>query len=139
MWKRAGLSCLIAVNAFAKPAAPAPSKLVVTEPIIEVLDPIGSVSVASVQEGLTKLTPELAKCGDASKWTGDALVWMVTDWRGKVIKIDVAVEKLTVEKCFNVALKQLVVPHAHSRATTMMRLRLAPPEPPPADPSDQLK
>jgi len=126
------------VPVLAKPAA-TPSKLVVTEPIIEVLDPIGSVNVTSVQEGLTKLTPELAKCGDDSKWTGDALVWLVTDWRGKVIKIDVAVEKLAVEKCFGVALKTLVVPHAHNRATTMMRLRLAPPAPPPTNPNDELK
>jgi len=130
------LLCVLAAPVAAKPA---PSKLVVTQPIIEVLDPGGSVTVSTVQEGIAKLTSDLAKCGDDSTWTGDALVWIVTDWHGKVTKVEVAVEKLAVEKCLGVTLKKLVVPHALSRATTMMRLRVAPPDPPPVNPKDQLK
>ena len=119
-------------TAFAKPL---PSKLVVTQPIIEVLDPGGSVSVATVKEGLANISPLIAKCGDDAKWTGDALVWIVTDWHGKVIKAEVAAEKQSVERCLVTSLKRLVVPKAQSRATTMMRLRVAAP-PPPLDPND---
>ncbi len=139
MWKRVGLLCAFAAASAPAAAKPPASKLVVTQPIIEVLDPGGSVTVATVQLGLAKLTPELAKCGDDAKWTGDALVWLITDWHGKVVKAEVAVEKLAVEKCLAVALRGLVVPRANSRATTMMRLRIAPPPPPPVDPNDQLK
>ena len=117
-------------------AKPLPSKLVVTEPIIEVLDRTGSVTVASVQEGLGKIDRDIAKCGDDSKWVGDALVWLVTDWHGKAMRVEVAVEKSSVERCLETVLKRVVVPKAQSRATTMMRLRIAPPAP---DPDDQLK
>jgi hypothetical protein len=92
---------LSSVAAFAKP--PPPSKLAVTQPILEVLDPIGSVSAPQIREGLTKIEPYLAKCGDDAKWTGDALVWLVTDWHGKVIKVDVAANKSSVERCLVVA------------------------------------
>ena len=119
-------------SALAKPPA---SKLVVTQPIMEVLDPNGSISVATVKEGLTKIEPFLAKCGDDAKWTGDALVWVVTDWHGKVIKAEVATEKSSVERCLVTSLKRLVVPKAQGRATTMMRLRIAPPSPA-LDPND---
>jgi hypothetical protein len=91
-----------------------------------------------VQEGITKIDRDIAKCGDDAKWVGDALVWLVTDWHGKVIKAEVAVEKSAVERCLVGALKRLVVAKAQSRATTMMRLRLAPPVVP-VDPNDQLK
>jgi hypothetical protein len=114
---------LSSVAAFAKPPQ---SKLAVTQPILEVLDPIGSVSAAQVKEGLGKIEPYLAKCGDDSKWTGDALVWLVTDWHGKVIKVEVAANKSPVERCLVLALKRIVVPKAQGRATTMMRLRLGP-------------
>ena len=117
-------------------AKPLPSKLVVTEPIIEVLDRTGSVTVASVQEGLGKIDRDIAKCGDDSKWVGDALVWLVTDWHGKAMRVEVAVEKSSVERCLETVLKRVVVPKAQSRATTMMRLRIAPPAP---NPDDQLK
>ena len=137
MWTRVGLFCVLAVSSVAL-AKPPPSKLVVTQPIIEVLDPAGSVSTATVKDGLAKIERELAKCGDDSKWTGDALVWLVTDWHGKVIKAEVAAEKSAVERCLVAGLKRLVVPKAQSRATTMMRLRVAPPAVP-ANPSDQLK
>lgn len=109
-----------------------------TQPILEVLDRSGSVSVATVQEGLAKIERDLARCGDESKWTGDALVWLVTDWHGKVIKAQVAVDKASVERCLVAGLKRIVVPKAQSRATTMMRLRIAPPAVP-ANPNDQLK
>lgn len=117
---------MLSSAAFAKPAA---SNLVVTQPILEVLDPVGSVSKASVQEGLAKIDRDLAKCGDDAKWTGDALVWLVTDWHGKVIKAEVASNKSAVERCLVTTLKRLVVPKAQSRATTMMRLRIATPSP----------
>jgi hypothetical protein len=135
-----GLCCVaLAAPAAAVPVPVPKSKLIVTEPVIEVLDPGGSTTVANVEDALTKLTPEFAKCGDDSKWTGDALVWLVTDWHGKVLEVKIAVEKTAVEKCLIGALKLLVVPHVHSRATTMMRLRVAPPAPTPMDPKDQLK
>lgn len=128
MWTRAGLFLVISVSvALAKPP---PSKLVVTQPIIEVLDPVGSVSAATVQEGLAKIAPYLARCGDDAKWSGDALVWLVTDWHGKVIRAEVAADKTAVERCLLANLKRLVVPKAQSRATTMMRLRVAPPADP---------
>ena len=125
-------------TALAKPPA---SQLVVTQPIMEVFDPNGSVSAATVKEGLAKIEPFLAKCGDDAKWTGDALVWLVTDWHGKVIKVEVATEKSSVERCLATSLKRLVVPKAQGRATTMMRLRLAPPAKPldPLDPRNQLE
>jgi hypothetical protein len=127
---------LVAIGvAEAKPA----TKLVVTHPVLEVHDPGGTVSVATVQEGLAKIGDVLAKCGEESKWSGDALVWLVTDWHGKTIKAEVAVEKSAVEKCLVLGLKRLVVPKAHSRATTMMRLRIAAPAPPPIPPTEQLK
>lgn len=136
MWTRVGLFCvLLSATALAKPPA---SKLVVTQPIIEVLDPAGSVSIATVQEGLTKIERDLAKCGDDAKWTGDALVWLVTDWHGKVIKAQVAADKTAVERCLVAGLKRLVVPKAQSRATTMMRLRVAAPVTP-VNANDQLK
>lgn len=119
------LLALSSVAALAKP--PPPSKLLVTQPILEVLDPIGSVAASQVKEGLVKIEPYLAKCGDESKWTGDALVWLVTDWHGKVIKVEVAANKAPVERCLVAALKRIVVPKAQGRATTMMRLRLAEP------------
>ena len=111
------------VTALAKPL---PSKLVVTQPIIEVHDPVGSVSVATVKVALSKIEPALTKCGDDAKWTGDALVWLVTDWHGKVLKAEVATDKSSVERCIAASLKRVVVPKAQSRATTMMRLRIAP-------------
>ncbi|MDQ3337339.1 MAG: hypothetical protein M4D80_19430 [Myxococcota bacterium] len=124
MWKRVGLICaLMSSSALARPAA---SKLVVTQPIIEVLDPVGSVSVATVKVGLSKIERDLTKCGDDAKWSGEALVWLVTDWHGKVIKAEVAAEKSSVERCIAASLKRVVVPKAQSRATTMMRLRIAP-------------
>ena len=133
MWTRVGLViCALGAPAFAKPLP----KLVVTQPIIEVLDRGGSVSTATVKEGLAKIEGDIAKCGVDAKWTGDALVWLVTDWHGKVIKAEVATEKPIVERCLVTSLKKLVVPKAHSRATTMMRLRVAPPEP---AVSDELK
>ena len=107
-----------------------------TYPIIEVLDPVGSVSAETVKAGISKLQDQLAKCADDAKWTGDALIWLVTDWHGKVIKAEVAVGKTGIERCLQTSLKRLVVPKAQSRATTMMRLRVALPEP---DPADQLK
>jgi hypothetical protein len=139
VWTRVGLCVVIAFAASPVLAKPAPSKLVVTLPILEVLDPGGSVSPASVQQALSKVERELAKCGDESKWTGDALVWLITDWHGKVVKTEVAVEKPAVERCLVAGLKRLVIPKAQSRATTIMRLRVSPPPPPPVNPADQLR
>jgi hypothetical protein len=124
---RVGL--VLALSSVAALAKPPSSKLAVTQPILEVLDPLGAVSAAQVKEGLAKLAPYLARCGDDSKWTGDALVWLVTDWHGKVIKVDVAANKAPVERCLVAALKRIVVPKAQGRATTMMRLRLAEADP----------
>lgn len=138
--KAIAVAILLATTPAAAVPVPVPvkTKLVVTQPIIEVLDPGGSVTVPTVQDGIAKLTADLAKCGDDSKWTGDALVWLVTDWHGKVTRVEIAVEKLAVEKCLGAALKKLVIPKALTRATTMMRLRVAPPTPP-VNPTDQLK
>lgn len=131
VWTRVVVGLLLSLaSSSVVVAKPAASKLVVTQPILEVLDPVGSVSTATVQEGLAKIEPYLAKCGDDAKWTGEALVWLVTDWHGKVIKAEVAAGKTAVERCLLANLKRLVVPRAQSRATTMMRLRLAPPAPP---------
>ena len=138
MWTYVVGGLLLAISSTAL-AKPIPSKLVVTQPIIEVLDPAGSVAAPQVKEGLAKIQAELVKCGDDAKWTGDALVWLVTDWHGKVIKAEVATEKSVVERCLITNLKRLVVPKAQSRATTMMRLRLAPPVPAPGSPADQLE
>lgn len=135
MWTRVVVGLLWVSTAFAKPP---PSKLVVTQPIIEVLDPGGSVTTATVKEGLATIAPFLARCGDDAKWSGDALVWLVTDWHGKVIKAEVAAEKSSVERCLVANLKRLVVPKAQSRATTMMRLRVAPPATTP-DAANQLE
>jgi hypothetical protein len=130
------LICVLApMAALAKPL---PSKLVVTQPIIEVMDPVGSVTVATVKVALSKLEPAIAKCGDDAKWTGDALVWLVTDWHGKVLKAEVAADKTSVERCIAAGLKRVVVPKAQSRATTMMRLRIAPAASP-QSPADELE
>ncbi len=126
VWTRAGVFLAVTLLVSVASAKPPSSKLVVTQPIVEVLDPAGSVSVATVRQGLSSIDRDLAQCGDDSKWTGDALVWIVTDWHGKVTKVDVAVEKAPVQKCLATALKRLVVPKAQSRATTMMRLRVSP-------------
>ena len=135
MWTHVvgGLILVLSSTALAKPA----SKLIVTQPIIEVLDPVGSVGAAQVKLGLSKIQSDLVKCGDDAKWTGDALVWLVTDWHGKVIKAEVAADKTVVERCLIAGLKRLVVPKAQSRATTMMRLRLAPADS--GTPADQLE
>ena len=136
MWTRVGLICVLApALALAKPLPP--SKLVVAQPILEVMDPVGSVTVDSMKVALAKVAPALAKCGDDAKWTGEALVWLVTDWQGKVLKAEVAADRTSVERCIAASLKRIVVPKAHSRATTMMRLKIAPAASPhgPADAS----
>lgn len=122
MWKRALVLVALSVPAAAKPPS---SKLTVTHPILEVLDPLGAVSAVEVREGLGRIAPYLAACGDNAQWTGEALIWLVTDWHGKVMKVEVAANKAPVERCLVAALKRIVVPKAQGRATTMMRLRLA--------------
>lgn len=124
-------------------ANPPTLELAATAPVIEVLDPSGSIDAAAVQGALDKLAPALARCATDATWSGDALAWIVVDWHGKVTKLELAVDKPVVEPCLVGELRKLVISRAHGWATVMLRLRFGPvlvsgkrpasepPEPPP--------
>lgn len=109
------------------PPATAPQAIGVGVPIIEVLDPSGTMTAPFVRTALMKVEPELMKCADASKWQSAALVWIVTDWRGKVTKLELAVDSAAVEKCFAKVLKTIVVKSAQVRATAFVKLTVGVP------------
>ncbi len=102
---------------------PAPAKAVrVNLPIIEILDPSGTMTEPFVRAAFTKVEPELLKCADAVKWQSTAFVWMVTDWRGKVSKLELAVDSASVEKCLSTVLKTIVVQQSQVRATAFVKI-----------------
>jgi len=104
-------------------ASPPVIDVVATTPVLEILDPSGSVERAGVEAAVGKLA--LAHCASDAQWTGDAFAWIVTDWHGKVTKLELAVDKPAVETCLAAELKQLVIPRAQGRATIFARLHLA--------------
>lgn len=110
-----------------------PVNLVMTLPVIEVLDPSGAITNVEVTAGLAKVQPELLSCAQTARFSGDALAWIVTDWRGKLSKLELAVQSAALEKCLAKALKKLVVTKAQARATTMVRLHWEPTKPPVRD------
>lgn len=112
---------LLAVPAYASPPV---IDVAATTPVLEILDPSGSVDRTAVEGALAKLA--LAPCASDAAWNGDAFAWIVTDWRGKVQKLEVAVDKPAVETCLVTELKKLVVPKAQGRATIFARLRIGP-------------
>lgn len=103
-----------------------PLKLVMTLPVIEVLDPSGAITNVEVTAGLAKVQPELLSCAQTARFSGDALAWIVTDWRGKLSKLELAVQSAALEKCLAKAFKKLVVSKAQARATTMVRIHWEP-------------
>lgn len=110
-----------------KPVEPAPAKppekrVRVNMPIIEVLDPSGAMTAPFVRAAIVKVEPELLKCADSAKWASTAFVWMVTDWRGKVTKLELAVDSAAVEKCLATALKTVVVQQSQVRATAFVKM-----------------
>jgi hypothetical protein len=123
--RRALIAWLVALASHAD-AAPPTLDVVATAPVVEVLDPSGTIDAAAVQDAVGKIARELAACGSDASWTGDALVWIVVDWHGKVGKLELAVGKPAVETCFATWLRKLVIAKAQGRATIFARLRLAP-------------
>jgi hypothetical protein len=111
-------------GAVAKPPEVQPVSLPVNLPVIEVLDPSGAVTQAAVREAIAKIEAELAQCAADEKWKGDALAWIVSDWHGKVTKLELAVDKPAIERCFTKSLKGIVIAKAQGRATMMLRLRV---------------
>jgi len=107
-------------------AAPPTIDVAATAPVIEVLDPSGAIDAAAVQDAFGKIARALATCGSEASWTGDALVWIVVDWHGRVGKLELAVDKPAVEPCVASELRKLVIAKAQGRATIFARLRLAP-------------
>jgi hypothetical protein len=101
---------------------PAEKKIRVTLPIIEVLDPSGALTAPFVRSAIMKVEPELLKCAESAKWQNTAFVWMVTDWRGKVTKLELAVDSAGVEKCLSTVMKTIVVQSSQVRATTFVKL-----------------
>jgi hypothetical protein len=106
-------------------ASPPTIGVAATAPVIEVLDPGGAIDAAAVQDAIGKRARELARCGSAVSWTGDALVWIVVDWHGKVGKLELAVDKPAVETCLSAELRKLVIAKAQGPATIFARLRVA--------------
>jgi len=107
-------------------ASPPTIDLVATAPVVEVLDPSGAIDAAAVHEALGKVAPAVASCGAEATWSGDALAWIVVDWHGKVAKLEVAVDKPSVEPCIAGALRKLVIGKAQGWATVAARLRVGP-------------
>lgn len=118
------LAWLFALAARAE-ASPPTISVAATAPVIEVLDPGGAIDAAAVQDAFAKRARELARCGSAASWTGDALAWIVVDWHGKVGQLELAVDKPAVETCLATELRKLVIAKAQGRATIFARLRLA--------------
>ncbi len=110
-----------------KPVEPAPppkpeKRVRVNMPIIEILDPSGTMTAPFVRAAIMKVEPELLKCAEASKWQSTAFAWIVTDWRGKVSKLELAVDSAGVEKCLSTVLKSIVVQQSQVRATAFVKL-----------------
>lgn len=110
-----------------KPVDPAPppkpqKRVRVNMPVIEVLDPSGMMTAPFVRAAITRVEPELLKCAEAAKWQSTAFAWMVTDWRGKVTKLELAVDSAGVEKCLATTLRTVVVQNAQVRATAFVKL-----------------
>ena len=91
-------------------------------PIIEVLDPSGAMTPPFVRAAIMKVEPELLKCAESSKWQSTAFAWIVTDWRGKVSKLELAVDSAGVEKCLSTVLKTIVIQNSQVRATAFVKL-----------------
>jgi hypothetical protein len=117
----------------ATPIPPAPNpvappktekKVRVNLPVIEILDPSGSMTEPFVRAAIVKVEPELLKCAEASKWQSTAFAWMVTDWRGKVSKLELAVDSAAVERCLSTVLKTVVVQNVQVRATAFVKLNV---------------
>ncbi len=104
-------------------ASPPVLDIVPTTPVLEILDPSGSIERPAVEAALGKLA--IGRCASDAAWTGDALAWIVTDWHGRVTKLELAIDKPAVETCLAGELKQLVVPGAQGRATIVVRFHLA--------------
>lgn len=111
--------------AAAKPAPPPPVH--VTLPLVEVLDASGAMTAPFVRTAILKVEPELLRCTDGTKWQGTALAWIVTDWRGKVSKLELAVGSASVEKCLAKVLRTVVVQNTQVRATAFVKLVVGPP------------
>jgi hypothetical protein len=111
-----------ALGAVAASAAAHPMEtVVVSTPVIEVLDSTGAIQRPAVEQAVAAVTDELRRC-HAAGWSSDALAWIVVDWHGKVTKLELAVTKPEAEKCLTKVLKQLVVTTAQGRATIVLRL-----------------
>jgi hypothetical protein len=116
-----------------KPADPAPApkpepkRVRVNLPVIEVLDPSGTMTEPFVRSAIVKVEPELLKCAETAKWQSIAFAWIVTDWRGKVSKLELAVDSASVEKCLSTVLKTVVVQNAQVRATAFVKLHVGVP------------
>lgn len=110
-----------------KPVDPMPApkpnekRVRINMPIIEVLDPSGTMTAPSVRAAIVKVEPELLKCADNAKWANTAFAWLVTDWRGKVTKVELAVDSAGVEKCLAQVFKTVVVPQSQVRATAFVK------------------
>lgn len=120
-----------------KPPVVVEKKVRVNMPVIEVLDPSGTMTAPFVRSAITKVEPELLKCAEASKWQSTALAWIVTDWRGKVQKLELAVDSASVEKCLGTVLKTLVIQSSQVRATAFVKLEVG--VPPSDDPMHTLQ
>lgn len=131
---------LLASPAWADKPAPKPkpeAKVRVNLPVIEVLDPSGTMTPPFVRAAIMKVEPELLKCAASTKWQNTALVWLVTDWRGKVTKLELAVDSPAIEKCIAPVLKTIVVQQSQVRTTTFVKLWVA--VPPSDDPMKTLE
>ncbi|MFN0252065.1 MAG: hypothetical protein ACKV2T_34635 [Kofleriaceae bacterium] len=114
-----------------KPPDPAPQPpkpdgkpIRVNLPVIEVLDPSGTMTEPFVRSAIVKVEPALLKCAEVAKWKSTAFAWIVTDWRGKVSKLELAVDSAAVQKCLTTVLKSIVVQNAQVRATAFVKLQV---------------
>lgn len=119
------------------PPKPAEKPVRVNLPIIEVLDPSGKLTPPFVRSAIMKVGPQLLKCAETSKWQNTALVWIVTDWRGKVSKLELAVDSAAVEQCISAVLRTIVVQSSQVRATAFVKLVVG--VPPSDDPMQTLE
>ena len=60
-------------------AAPPTIDIEATTPVVEILDPSGTVDAAAVADAFGKITREFAMCGSDEGWIGDVLTWIVID------------------------------------------------------------
>lgn len=114
------------------PPSPPPPPATVQLPVIEVLDPSGAITAPFVRAAILKIQRQLLACSEESRWRSSALVWLVTDWRGKVSKLELAVDSAGVEKCLATALRTVVVQNAQVRATAFVKIAIG------ADPDEVL-